>query len=185
MFDRKDDVSIWNSFLSGDDQVYEYIYRQHFRKLYLYGLSLTSDEELVKDCIHDVFIHIYKNRQNLGKTDNIRLYLISSLKNAILMAFRKQNVYNKFKESYNEELIDNDIAIDAIINREAEAEHESRFETVWSELTGRQKEIVYYRYVEGLSLSEIAERENMNYHSVANVIQRAIKKIKLFLEKSD
>jgi RNA polymerase sigma factor (sigma-70 family) len=185
MFDREDDISIWISFLSENDQVYEYIYRQYFRKLYIYGLSLTTDEELVKDCIHDVFVHIYENRKNLGKTNNIRLYLISSLKNAILMAFRKQKTYNKFKEMYDNDLIDNETAINTIIEQETEAERELQLKTVWSVLTVRQKEIIYYRYVEGLSLSEIAERENIDYHSVANIIQRGIKKMKLFYNKSD
>ena len=185
MFDREDDISIWTSFLSGKDQVYEYIYRQHFQNLYKYGLTLSSDEELVKDCIHDVFVHIYENRKNLGKTNNIRLYLISSLKNAIFMAFRKQNIYNKFKELYDNDLVDNETAITTIIEQETEAEHKLQLKTLWSALTVRQKEIIYYRYVEGLSLSEIAERENMDYHSVANIIQRGIKKIKLFYNKSD
>jgi RNA polymerase sigma factor, sigma-70 family len=185
MFDKEDDISIWTSFLSGNDQVYEYMYRQHFRNLYMYGLTLSSDEELVKDCIHDIFVHIYENRKNLGKTNNIRLYLISSLKNAILMAFRKQNTYNKFKEMYDKDLTDNETAIATIIEQETEAERKSLIETVWSALTVRQKEIIYYRYVEGLSLSEIAERESMDYHSVANIIQRGIKKLKLFYNKSD
>lgn len=185
MSGQKDDVFVWNSFLSGDDRAYELIYNQHIRKLLLYGKTLTSDEELVKDCIHDVFIHIYRNRKNLGKTDNIRLYLISSLKNAILMAFRKKNAYDKFKNSYQEEEIDHNTAIDQIIDREEEAENNTRMDSIWSVLTDRQKEIIYYRYVEGLSLTEISEKENIHYHSVANIIQRAVKKMKDFYNKSD
>ncbi|MPN10531.1 hypothetical protein SDC9_157826 [bioreactor metagenome] len=47
------------------------------------------------------------------------------------------------------------------------------------------KKIVYYRFVGGLSLTEIAELENMDYQSVANIIYRAIKKIKKFYSRSD
>ncbi len=186
MLKREDDVSVWNSFLSGDDHAYEYIYRQHVRKLFLYGITLTSDEELVKDCIHDVFIRIYKNRQNLGKTNNIRLYLISSLKNALLMAFRKQSIFEKFKNSIKEEdLTDDETAMDKMINHEAETELKSRIDNVWSVLTNRQKEIIYYKFVEGLSLAEIAKIENINYQSIANIIQRSLKKMKNFYDKTE
>ena len=102
------------------------------------------------------------------------------------MAFRKQNTYDKLKESIDkEEWTDTETAIDEIINSEEEAERKVLVDNIWSILTNRQKEIVYYRYVEGLSLAEIAERENIDYHSVANIIQRAIKKIKKFYSKSD
>ena len=181
----KDDVSIWDSFLSGNDQAYEYIYTQHVRNLFTYGMTLTSDEDLVKDCIHDIFINIYRNRQNLGKTNNIRLYLISSLKNAILMTFRKQNTYDKFIKSYEEEPIDNDTAVDIIIKKEDEIAHKVQMDEMLSILTNRQKEIIYYRFVEGLSLSEIAKMQNVNYQSILNIIQRSVKKMKKFFDKSE
>ncbi|MDR2039141.1 MAG: sigma-70 family RNA polymerase sigma factor [Bacteroidales bacterium] len=180
-----DDVSIWGSFLAGDHQAYEYIYKQNIQKLFLYGMTLTSDEELVKDCIHDIFIHIYKNRQNLGKTNNIRFYLISALKNKILMVFRKQKTYDKFKNSLDEEPVEINTAIDNIISAESEIERKAQIDHIWSVLTTRQKKIIYYKYVEGLSISEIAKKENIDYHSVANIIQRAIKKMRNFYFKSD
>jgi RNA polymerase sigma factor (sigma-70 family) len=179
------DTLTWNRFLSGDDQAYEYIYKQHVQKMFLYGMAFTSDEELVKDCIHDIFIYIYKNREKLGKTNNIRLYLLSSLKNAILMSFRKQKAYDKFKNSLEAEPVDVDTAIDKIINIEKEIERKEQMDNVWSVLTNRQREIIYYKFIEGLSLAEIAERESISYHSVANIIQRSLKKMKNFYSKSD
>lgn len=179
-----DDITVWNSFLAGNDEAYELIYKQHVRKLFLYGTTLTTDEELVKDCIHDVFIHIYKNRRNLGETNNIRLYLISALKNAMRMVFRKQKTYDKYTDSLKEDLTDlTDNTIETIINIEDEIERKSQIETVWNILTGRQKEIIYYRFIEGMSLSEISKRENINYQSVANIVQRALKKMQKFYSK--
>ena len=45
-------------------------------------------------------------------------------------------------------------------------------------LTDRQREIIYYRYIEELSIEEIASLMDMNYQSVQNSIQRSIKKIR-------
>ncbi len=175
----RDDFLIWSSFLSGDDHAYEYIYKQHIQKLFLYGKTLTSDEDLIQDCIQDVFIRLHKNRKYLGKTNNIRLYLLSALKNTILNAFRKQNRYNKFfKCIEDEDTIDSNTVIDQMIRQEDQTDQKKQIDFFWSVLTGRQKEVIYYRFVEGLSLSEIAKRLGIDYHSTANIIQRALRKMR-------
>lgn len=186
VYTTEDDVFIWNEFLAGNDRAYEFIYKKYARILFTYGLTLTDQQDLVKDCIQDIFVHIYENRKSLGTTNNIRRYLTSSLKNSILMAFRKQNSYNKYKNSIDEDdWADNDTVIDKIISSEEEMAQKAIVDNIWSIITARQKEIVYYRYVEGLSLTEIAELQNMDYQSVANIIHRAIKKIKKFYSKDD
>ena len=186
MYNTEDDIFIWNEFLAGNDRAYEFIYKKYAQILFTCGLTLTDRQDLVKDCIQDIFVHIYENRKNLGETNNIRRYLTSALKNAILMAFRKQNSYNRFKNSIDEDdLTDNDTVIDKIISLEEEMAQKAIVDNIWSIITARQKEIVYHRYVEGLSLTEIAELQNMDYQSVANIIHRAIKKIKKFYSKSD
>ena len=180
-----DDV-LWQKFLSGDTLVYEYIYRQHVQKLFLYGITITKDEELVRDCIQDVFTRIFEKRQSLSKTDNIRLYLIAALRNAILNAIRRQNTYNTFKNTLEiEELTEEDTALDKMISIEDEVEKTKLFNYLLSMLSERQKEIVYYRFVEGMRLEEISRLLNIDYHSVANVIQRALKKMRSFYKKSD
>lgn len=180
-----DDQSIWAKFISGDDEAYAYIYRQHIQKLFLFGMTFTSDEEQVKDCIQDVFVKIYNNKKRLGQTDNIWLYLTAALKNTLFNAFKKQNSYRNIISSISMEDIDNDTAIEKLILKEKEIEQKEIVTICKSVLTQRQQEIIYYKFVEGLSLTEISDRLNIDYHSVANIIQRAFKKIRLFYLKSD
>ena len=186
MYSTDDDVFIWNEFLAGNDRAYEFIYNKYVQALFTYGLTITCDEDLVKDCIHDVFIPLYENRKNLRTTNNIKLYLLAALKNSILMTFRKQQSYRRIKNSiFQEYREESDTIIDEIINSEEEAEQQALVKHIWTLLTSRQKEIVYYRFVAGLSLNEIAEQQNIGYQSVANILYRSIKKIKKFYSKSD
>ena len=55
------DSLLWKRFLEGDSSAYSQIYNQTVQELFRYGLLYTSDRELVKDCIHDVFVKIYTN----------------------------------------------------------------------------------------------------------------------------
>ena len=59
------DSLLWKRFLEGDSSAYSQIYNQTVQELFRYGLLYTSDRELVKDCIHDVFVKIYTNRAKL------------------------------------------------------------------------------------------------------------------------
>ena len=180
----ENDLSLWNSFLSGDDDAYAFIYKQHVQHLFLYGTSLTSDRELVKDCIQDVFIRIHNNRNRLGQTDNIRLYLLAILRNTLFNAFKKQSSYQRFVNIIEEQ---NTTATteDEWIDRENEARQKERIAVLKALLTQRQREIIHYRFVEELSIEEISKQLNINYQSVANIIQRALKKMRNFYLKTE
>lgn len=183
--DSRDDQSVWRRFIAGDVKAYEVIYKEHIQTLFSYGMTITDDVELVKDCIQDVFVKIYHNRQSLHQTNNIRLYLITALKNTLFNAFRKQNSYRAIIKSVETEEIDNDIAIEKLISQEKKTEQEKLVAICKSLLTQRQQEIIHYKFVEELTLEEISERLDINYHSVANIIQRAFRKIRLSYRRND
>ena len=45
-------------------------------------------------------------------------------------------------------------------------------------LTPRQREIMYYRFVQELSMDDICKLMDLHYQSAQNLIQRSLKKIK-------
>ena len=77
-------------FCSGDDQAYAELYDLYVQMLYNYGLKMTGDQELLKDCIHDVFVKVYLKRNDKNSINNLCSYLLISLKNRLLDEFRRQ-----------------------------------------------------------------------------------------------
>jgi RNA polymerase sigma factor (sigma-70 family) len=182
--DTMNDPLLWENFLSGDDKAYTSIYKRNVEELFSYGMRFTPDRELVKDCIQDIFVKIYSNRSSLHHTDNIRLYLFIALKNTLF------NVFQKDKASYHIDTIEpvfyTEYSIeDHLIEDEDEQERINRINRILNSLTPRQKEVIYYRYVEGMSMVEICKAMDMNYQSVQNLIQRSIKKLKTSFEDKD
>ena len=53
-----------------------------------------------------------------------------------------------------------------------------KIQEILNVLTPRQKEIIYYRYIQELSFDEICIMMDMNYQSAQNLIQRSLKKIR-------
>lgn len=179
-----EETLLWERFLEGDDKAYVYFYKKYMECLFSYGMQFTSDRELVKDCIQDVFVKIYKNRSNLKRTDNVKLYLFIALKNTLF------NIFQKDKKSYQIDTIEPVFSAEYTIEEqmiadEQEQERQDKMTFILESLTPRQKEVIYYRYVEGMSISEICKLMEMNYQSVQNLIQRSIKKVRSTFPKKD
>ena len=181
---RNSDQIIWENLLCGDDEAYTYIYREYSQALYAYGMHFTSDKGLVEDCIQDVFIKIFQNRRHLQSTDNIKLYLFIALKNKLFNIFRKDIKYSQidslepvFAAEYTIE--------DEIIENEREQFLNEKMIRMLEVLSPRQKEIIYYRFVEGLSYEEICQIMDMNYQSTQNLIQRSLKKLRTTFSQAE
>lgn len=181
---RNSDQIIWENFLCGDDEAYTYIYREYSQALYAYGMHFTSDKGLVEDCIQDVFIKIFQNRRHLQSTDNIKLYLFIALKNKLFNIFRKDIKYSQI-DSLEPVFAAEHTIEDEIIENEREQFLNEKMIRMLEVLSPRQKEIIYYRFVEGLSYEEICQIMDMNYQSTQNLIQRSLKKLRTTFSQAE
>ena len=71
----------------GDHKSFAQLYDMYVNQLFNFGLRLTTDRELLKDCIHDVFVKIYVKREELSEVVNFRSYLFISLMQPHLSSF--------------------------------------------------------------------------------------------------
>ena len=51
------DKELWIDFLSGEKEAFKTIYEKYFPELFNYGCYFLDDEDLVKDCIQDLFVN--------------------------------------------------------------------------------------------------------------------------------
>lgn len=165
----------WQEFLQGDENAYSWLYKTYIQLLYSYGLHFTMDGELIKDCIQEVFTKIYKNRKTLILPDNVRLYLLIALKNCLLNALNKQYRYTDLESI---PFILSETVEDEFLSTEASKLQKEEVENILSILTPRQREIMYYRFVEEMDFDQICKIMDLNYNSAHNLIQRALKKVR-------
>lgn len=174
------DVLLWNNFRAGDKKSFDRIYRTYVKQLYNYGSKFTDDKDFVLDCIQEIFIDIFTHRHNLGETNNIRLYLITSLKRKILRSIQKNNLVQSlpgdelpFLSIYSSgnENPDSDDNMGKI----------NELNKALKMLSPRQKEAIYLRFVSELRYEEICQVMDLNYQSVRNLVHRAIEKLRKIL----
>lgn len=175
MSDNEELLLLWKLFISGNSKAFHDLYRETVQFLFRYGLQFTQERELVKDCIHDVFFKLYKNRNKLGKVSNVKVYFCIVLKNILIDELRKRehlhyvdDVSDDFVHSSSKSVEEQFVA------KEKRLLDNKRIKALLDALTPRQREVLFLRYVEDLEIKDIAEVMKMKYQSVENLLQRAL-----------
>jgi RNA polymerase sigma factor (sigma-70 family) len=175
----EEDKKKWYDFKKGDKNALSQIYYQHVDLLFRYGKKFSTDSELIKDTIQDLFFDLIRTRSNLGTTDNIRFYLIK--------AFRHR-LFRRLSGSKNLKLTDEEAEMqtaniiysieDEWIQKEQLTKKEEMVRKGLAELSPKQREILYYRFTCDFEYSQICEIMSLKYDSARKQVFRAIKALK-------
>jgi len=178
-----EDMSLWDSFRKGNNEAYTVIYKKYVNTLYAQGFQFTKNKEVIQDCMQEVFTRIYKNRFNLSPTDNIKNYLMASMRNQLLLTLSKEKIHAdiSFNDSSSSQNIEESVE-EVIISQEEMIILKKEIDYILSALTGRQREAIYYRYIQCLDNEEICSIMNLNYQSLRNILSRSFKKIREHLK---
>lgn len=168
----------WSRFRNGDVKALESIYRAHVKSLIHYGLKITTDPELVKDCIQDLFIELWKNRANLSETTQPKFYLFRALRNKLSKSFSQQSFVSEGEMQLSSESLLTEYVELEITLREQEAQNRGTLQQLLQKLPRRQQEVIYLRFYHDFPYETIASMMDMNYQSVLNLTQRALKALR-------
>ena len=177
---KNSDSEIWQRFRKGDEMAFSYIFDTFHLQLFEYGQRFSSDEDLVRDSIQDLFFELARKRNKLSPTNNILFYLLKSLRLKIFNNIQKnKNENSKISENM-------EIGFHLYYSTEVESEEKElnmkRVAEAINQLPPRQKETIFLKFYKNLSNSEVAEIMQLNYQSVSNNIQKAIQRLKVILE---
>lgn len=167
-----------NAFQSGDVNAFSALYDMHINFLFNYGCKLTTDRELLKDCIHDVFVKLYTKKAELGIIDNFKSYLLISLKNKLCDELRRRMFMSDTAvEELNPASASDDVEY-KYLEKEMCNLRSHRVEHLLSQLSPRQREALTLYYIEEKKYEDICVIMDMNYQSVRNLMHRGITKLR-------
>lgn len=166
------------AFQSGDVNAFSTLYDMHINLLFNYGCKLTTDKELLKDCIHDVFVKLYTKKAELGIIDNFKSYLLISLKNKLCDELRRR----MFLSDTAVEELNPTSAADDVENKYLEEEklciESGLVKRLLEQLSPRQREALTLYYIEEKKYEDICTIMDMNYQSVRNLMHRGITRLR-------
>jgi RNA polymerase sigma factor (sigma-70 family) len=150
------------------------IYRKYFFALYNYGKKLSSDHELIKDCIQELFVKIWNNRENLNETTSIKYYLFTSLKRKLLDVLKSPHVRLKAEE----DLMDFDQEDGSVADEEVVHWQKEKVLKALSTLSDHQQKLLHMKYYKELSNKEISDELGITIQSVYNAVFKALRSLR-------
>ena len=153
----KEEYNLWGQFREGNDQAFYLLYDKYADNLYKYGCHFSKDKDLIKDCIHDLFLDLYKYRKRISETESIKFYLFRSLRRIIHKGQVKviPLVYDEAFELPG----DNPVFSheDYLISMETEIENHKVLYDAIKTLSNRQRESLSLKFEHNHTYPEIAE----------------------------
>ncbi|QHT71699.1 sigma-70 family RNA polymerase sigma factor [Rhodocytophaga rosea] len=171
-----EDRKIWEDFKKGDYTAFTSIYKKHIQPLYNFGSKITSDRALVEDCIHDLFVELWKSRQNLCEVNSIKYYLFKSLKRKLIRSLGKKSAQHYLVEDYNFEFVFSHEF--ALITSQITQEQEKNLAAALRTLSDRQREAIFLRFYEGFSYEEIASVMSITVKTAYNFVYMALSELR-------
>lgn len=171
---------LWQRLLQGEGSIMASLMQAVFRSLFHYGTKFTTDHELVKDCIQDVFFDVWLHRLSVDASIPAKAYLMASLRRKIHRKSVKQGYFRPFGET-DELLFQVDFSVqDAIINDESTRQTAHRLKKLLDLLPKRQQEVIYLKFFHDLDREHIAEVMGVAPQTVSNLLQLALQKLRLY-----
>lgn len=183
MWAQDADKDLWQKFIEGDDQAYSEMYDKYVHLLFRYGLKICPDDGLVEDCLHDFFVYIYTHRSSLSEVYSLKAYMLQSFRRMLLRQVNRDRNRLKREQDYGEKTDLLDFSMDSLMDSpHLSAAHRKLLIDSIESLPPRQKEIVYLKFFDNLTYSEIAEVTGVGYQTVVNHVNRSLKRLKKVID---
>jgi RNA polymerase sigma factor (sigma-70 family) len=176
--DILDDISLWKKIRMGDEKAFSVLFKKYYGQLTRYGNSFAPFDEKVKDCVQDVFADIWVYRELLNESVVVKAYLLSSVRKRMARLKERERIFHQ-TDSIDSLKFLLDFSVEQhLIADETIAEKVKLLNKLLNNLPERQKESLYLRYHQGLSVEEVAAILDVNYQSANNLLHRALQTLR-------
>lgn len=176
---------IWNSLKQGDSDALESLYKLYAVQLYNYGAKFTSDQDIVKDCIQELFVILWTRKDRLNVPNDVKNYLFKSFRHAIFkkLTFSRRNTSFDENEDYHFAVSLN--MEEMIIMEEDNIQVKKRLQSAIDSLTPRQKEMIFLKFQENQSYDEIAAIMGITVKASYKLMSRSLTFLRENLSKDE
>ncbi|MCZ2482301.1 sigma-70 family RNA polymerase sigma factor [Aquirufa nivalisilvae] len=173
------EVEVWDQFRNGNHQAFTSLYQHFVQPLYSYSMGITSDKELIKDCLHDLFVELWRNHASLGPTTSVKFYLMASIKRKLVRHLDGQLKNAQHHANYYLETADRDNSQEyRMIRMEDELATNKQLSQCLLKLSKRQREAISLKFYHNMDTDQISQSMKINPQSVYNLIFGALRQMK-------
>lgn len=173
------DSLLWDQLKNGEKAGLEGIYLKFSPELFRYGMAIKSNRSFIKDCIQELFIDLWKYKNSLGETDNVKLYLFRSLSNKIFKEVSKEKKRCKEDEVFSHEYIFLEGSVeDSLISIQGNEKIQLKLRIALEGLPTRQRQVIQHLFFESHAYEETSKIMGINIESIYTLAWKAIRSLK-------
>lgn len=158
----------------GDQQALEELFEKYYYRLCDFAFQYVRSVDLTEEVVSDVFLKIWKKREELTTSGNFKAYLFTAVRNQALNYAKKQqrpldSLDNKPRQAGRKEYQPDEKLLFK--------EFSNRVEALLNTLPPRRRRIFKLSRLEGFTYSEIANMLSISIHTVQNQMVQAVKQL--------
>jgi len=134
---------------SGDERAFEALYHRHREWVFRMAWRITGSEHLAEDVLQEVFRYFLGKFPGFELRCRLRTFLYPAIRNLALASLRKSRRFVGGEEG--------DRALDQLTSPASEPSGHHDFHRIVAGLTPDHREILLLRFIDGMTLPEIAE----------------------------
>ena len=157
--------------------VYKEIFMEYYKPLCLFARKMLSCEEDAEDMVHNVFLAIWEKKMSFVDKGHLKAYLFQSVYNQSLTFIRHQRFTTPLQEGVEEKPDENNY-----LKQRIETEVFLEILNAIEQLPEHRREIFKLSYIDGLKISEVAERLQIAEETVRSQRMKAKKQLQFILK---
>lgn len=166
---------------SNEEQAFELLFRKYYVRLCGFANKFIANRQESEEIVQEVFLNIWKKRDQLKLNNEIRPYLFKSVQNLCFNFIEHQKVIDSYYS-----------VIDVVYKNQTQefdtyqsvlfTEFQQRVDLAVQSLPEQCRKIFQMSREEGLKYSEIAEQLGISVKTVETQMSRALSKLKVELK---
>ena len=81
---RPTDQQLLDRLRDGDEHAFELLFRSYYPGMLRFAHAQLGDRREAEDVVHDVFLHVWRERERLVSDRSLRVYLLASVRNQVI-----------------------------------------------------------------------------------------------------
>jgi RNA polymerase sigma factor (sigma-70 family) len=177
-------IDLLNSSIPIKEQ-WEKLYTEISPVLFQYGRKMTSQESLIEDSIHDVYVNLWRIRETIPAIQHPKAYLISAFRRSLLHKLQESDRVHKLHMlSYEPDFYLSFSFESVLIQTEISQQQQQALKNALTALSTRQREAIYLKFYENHSNDEVADIMKMEKSAVYTLVYKALSSLRKALRTS-
>jgi RNA polymerase sigma-70 factor (ECF subfamily) len=161
---------------NSDERAFEDLFFNYYKRLCGFAIKIVNSRELAKDCVQEVFLKIWRNRENWEIDYSLSVYLYQAVRNQALNKVEKRKNKRDYTKKYYEEGFYKESG-----EKELSREQNLIIEKIWQiveEMPERRRMVFELHRKHGLNYKEIACVMGIALKTVDNHMGKALSDIR-------